>query len=222
MGMHADGLSRLPLLQEESDKDGQTAALFNIYQIGTLPVKPEVLRQETARDLKLSKVLTFMSQGWPEKLEPDLQHYFTRRSELSLEAGCLLWGIKVVVPPKLQKQVLVELHTSHPGIVKMKSLARTHVWWPGIDRDIESMVKQCSSCQSLRNKPPVMALHPWNWPAKPWQRIHINYAGPFFNKMFLIVVDAHSKWPEVVPVTSATSEKTITELRKMFATHGQL
>ena len=36
--------------------------------------------------------------------------------------------------------------------------------------------------------------------------------------MFLIVVDAHSKWPEVM--TTTTASKTIEELRKLFATHG--
>ena len=51
--------------------------------------------------------------------------------------------------------VLMELHTSHPEMVKMKSLARTHVWWPLIDRHIEQMVRNCQSCQSVRNRPPT-------------------------------------------------------------------
>ena len=38
--------------------------------------------------------------------------------------------------------------------------------------------------------------------------------------MFLIVVDAHSKWPEVISMTTATASRTIEELRKLFATHG--
>jgi transposase InsO family protein len=38
--------------------------------------------------------------------------------------------------------------------------------------------------------------------------------------MFLILVDAHSQWMEVCPVTSATSQVTIDRLRMIFATHG--
>ena len=38
--------------------------------------------------------------------------------------------------------------------------------------------------------------------------------------MFLLVIDAHSKWMEITVVASATSHSTIEELRKMFATHG--
>ena len=72
--------------------------------------------------------------------------------------GCLLCGMRVVVPISCQK-VLEELHTSHPGIVKMKFLAHIHVWWPSIDQHIEKMVQSCASCQSVQNKPATALLH---------------------------------------------------------------
>ena len=65
-----------------------------------------------------------------------------------------------------------------------------------------------------------MSLHPWSWPARPWQCIHLDFAGPFMGSMFMVVVDAHSKWLEVIPMTTTTTEKTITELRKLFAAYG--
>ncbi len=68
--------------------------------------------------------------------------------------------------------------------------------------------------------PAVAPLHPWLWPAKPWQRIHIDYAGPVEGKMMLVVVDAHSKWPEVISMTSSTSQATIRALRGLFASYG--
>ena len=46
----------------------------------------------------------------------------------TVEANCLLWGKKVIVPEKLQNAVLEELHTAHPGVVRIKSrIARVHV-----------------------------------------------------------------------------------------------
>ena len=128
--------------------------------------------------------------------------------------------MKVVVPQSCQKKVLEELHTSHPGIVKMKSLARIHVWWPSIDQHITNMVQNCTACQSERNKPATALLHPWSWPDRPWMRIHVDFAGPFQGAMFMIVVDAHSKWLEVIPMSSTTTEKTIAVLRNLFASYG--
>ena len=109
------------------------------------------------------------------------------------------------------------LHEAHPGIVRMKSLAWGYVWWPGIDQQIESRVKQCTACQSSRKEPPPSPLHPWAWPAKPWSRVHIDYAGPFQGRMFLLLIDAHSKWLDIY---SSTSSSTIESLRKSFATFG--
>ena len=82
------------------------------------------------------------------------------------------------------------------------------------------MVKSCTSCQSVKEAPPVAPLHPWIWPAKPWERIHVDFAGPYQNKMFLIVVDAHSKWPEVIQMASTSAEQTIIALPRLFATYG--
>ena len=53
-------------------------------------------------------------------LSPDDLKHFTSRVELSTEAGCLLWGMRVVIPAVCQAAVLRKLHASHPG---MKSLA---------------------------------------------------------------------------------------------------
>jgi len=83
---------------------------------------------------------------------------------------------------KWQKTVLAELHKDHPGIVQMKEVACSYVWWDRIDKDIETMVKSCKPCQTVRNAP----LHPWLWPTKPWQRLHLDFAGPFQGRMYLI------------------------------------
>ena len=73
------------------------------------------------------------------------------------------------------------------------------------------------SCQF---SPPRAPLHPWQWPTRPWVRLHINYAGPICGKMILIVVDVHSKWIETIPVHSATSTATVEKLRTLFAQFG--
>ena len=89
----------------------------------------------------------------------------------------------------------------------MKSLACSYVWWPGMDTDIVTTVQHCNTCQQQRSSPQRAPLHPWEWPSHPWSRVHIDHAGPFQWKLFLVLVDVHFKWIEVhiVPSTSAAS-----------------
>ena len=46
----------------------------------------------------------------------------------------------------------------------------------------------------LKHKQPSASLHPWSWPKQPWSRMHLDFAGPLFNHMYLVMVDAHTKW----------------------------
>ncbi|GBP19530.1 Uncharacterized protein K02A2.6 [Eumeta japonica] len=57
-------------------------------------------------------------------------------------------------------------------------------------------------------------------PKEPWSRIHIDYAGPYLNNYFLIVVDAYTKWLEVVPTASITAAATVNILKKIYTTFG--
>ena len=85
---------------------------------------------------------------------------------------------------------------------------------------MEQLAKSCLPCQCVKNAPSVAPLHPWLWPANPWQRIYVVFAGPVEKHMLMVVVDAHSKWSEVIGMTSTTSELTNQALRGLFAVHG--
>ena len=134
--------------------------------------------------------------------------YTSRKNELSVQDECVLWESRIIVPQTGNCTVLEELHDGHPGITTTKILARSFVWWPGIDKDVEEKVKGSQKCQEKQNAPAKAPLHPWEWPRLPWTHIHINYAGPFLGKMFLVVVDLYSKCLEIMIVPSATSQNT--------------
>ena len=218
---NADGLSRLPLsIIADAGTATSDSDVFNVGQIEALPVTAMQLRKVTRQDPILSKVVTFTRNGWPSIVPENLKPYWTRRNELTVEGDCLMWGIRVVVPAKLQEHVLQELHKEHPGASRMKALARSYLWWPGLDKCLEEKAKSCLSCQEVKNNPPVAPLHPWIWPTQPWKRVHIDFAGPFKSHMFLVVIDAHSKWPEVKMMQSTTSQRTIEVLRELFSSYG--
>ena len=131
-----------------------------------------------------------------------------------------MWGYRVIIPHRLREKLLDELHRDHPGVTRMKSVARGYMWWPGMDKAIEHIAKACQSCQSVKGNPPVVPLHPWAWPSRPWQRVHLDFAGPFQGAMFLVCVDAYSKWPEVRVMSKTTVSKTLDVLRQWFASPG--
>ena len=79
--------------------------------------------------------------------------YVARKLELTPQDDCVLWGTRVVIPKKLLAAILEELHKVHAGICRIKALARSYVWWPGLDREVEQLVKSCLQCQSVRNAP---------------------------------------------------------------------
>ena len=165
----------------------------------------------------------FTVRRWPASIKcapDDIKLLYSKRLELTTFNGCLLLGLRVVVPAQFQEPVLKLLHKEHPGMTRMKSLARLHVWWPSITTDIEQTVQSCTNCAVMSRDPQKVPLHSWDFPRKPWQRLHLDYAVYFKGKMWLILIDAYSKWPEVHEMFETTSKTTIQQLRKIFAVQG--
>ena len=216
---NADALSRLPLPVEPAIVKQPPELVLLADHLANSPVTADQIRLATRKDPQLSPIVQFVQQGWPSS-SAEHSSFFDKRHELSLYEGCLLWGSRVVVPTVCREAVLTELHEGHPGISRMKSLARMYVWWPGISNDIASTVRHCLECQQQQPTPAVAPLHPWSWPTRPWARLHLDYAGPFQGKMILVLIDAHSKWIEAVSTPQATSQAVMEELRPLFAKFG--
>ena len=216
---NADGLSRLPGTTRRAADHGEEAVdVFYASVMAQLPVSAKQIETTTRQDPVLSQVLHNVLHGWPDRCTAaDLQPFFNRQKELTSTAGCILWGNRVVIPALHRLDIVEELHEGHPGIVRMKALARSHVYWPGIDAELENKVRSCNGCQRTQQQPATAPLHLWMWPERPWHRIHIDFVGPLRGFMWLVIVDAHSKWPEVLPFRSTTATATVNSLRTVFA-----
>ena len=76
-----------------------------------------------------------------------------------------------------------------------------------------------ANCVEVHRKVPPTHVKYSTTTTTPWLRIHMDFAGPYYGKMFLIVVDAYSKWLEVAMMKEATSLATVNKLRQI---HHQL
>ena len=143
---NADGLSRLPVGPDrgfDTHKINVTE-LLQVENLEELPVKASDLATETNKDPILKQVKQFTLKGWPAQVtQKALQPYACHKNELIIQNGCILYGIRVVIPSKFQTRMLQILHETHPGKVRMKSLARSHMWWP-LDEHIESISDSCA------------------------------------------------------------------------------
>jgi len=215
---NADAMSRLPLDCHRIHCN--QLSLFYVQHFDNLPVTFSGVGEETRKDTTLSKVLQYAQKGWPNgNTDQDVEPFYQCQTELSINEGCLLRGSRLIIPQRIRNLILEELHQGHVGMTKMKQTARNYVWWPDLDRDIERMSQACEKCNSVQNKPSSITHH-WAPAEVPWQRVHLDFAGPLDGQMFLLAVDAHSKWPEIFAMNSTTSSATITTLRSLFARLG--
>ena len=132
--------------------DGSTALTF------------QKIEEESRKDPIIRSVIKKVQSenGWVDKPTPDESVFFSRREELGAQGAALMLGSRVAIPSALRTEALQVLHAVHQGMTKTKALARSYVWWPGMDKDIEEMVKNCQNCRLNRKMPAESRVHPLN------------------------------------------------------------
>ncbi|PIC32480.1 hypothetical protein B9Z55_012795 [Caenorhabditis nigoni] len=187
-----------------------------------LPITATTIQKATHSDPITAAVIQYVQQGnWPkfDKSSP-IFPFYSRRESLSIANGTLMFGHRIVIPAQLRQRVRTTLHKAHPGQERMKQLARSYVYWPQIDLEIESLVRNCQDCQAAAKNPVKTTLQPWPTASIPLERIHIDYAGSIDGIYYLVFVDAFSKWPEILPTRTITASRTIELLTPIFARYG--
>ena len=205
---------------EEMEDDVDSVCLVRTISRQINPDNPLLVVRETAKDPILSQLMRFVKEGWPHAFSEELKDFKKLENSLSTENGCVFYGIRVIIPSTLRNHILKLLHLGHFGMQRMKQLARSTVYWPRIDFDIENLCRKCTSCGQFQNKPDKPSIHPWMMPEKPWSRLHLDHAINFLGRNWLVLVDAYSKYPCIHPTTSTSSKSTTAILEQEFAHFG--
>ena len=131
---NADTLSRLPIAADQQVQQNCCLTLkldlIHSVQLEQFPLDTADIAKATKSDTILSQVYHFIQDGWPKckfDIVKVLYSYYVRRLQLTVQSGCILNGLQVVILSNLRKAVMTVLHEAHPWIVKMKSVAQMYI-----------------------------------------------------------------------------------------------
>ncbi|UYV66679.1 K02A2.6-like, partial [Cordylochernes scorpioides] len=212
----ADFLSRFPN-PEKGEKEEEMGEILLIENSILDYVLVSYKTQEDPTLRKLYKLVKY--DRYDVDSEVDIKPYNRIKNEITIVRNCLFFGNRMIIPDSLREYVLKIIHENHIGVNKMKTLARSSVYWPGMDEQIEKLSKSCSTCMENTSKLPKQEFTEWTPPNKVWKRIHLDYFY-FAGKTFLILVDAHSNWIECQMVPNTSAGFCIDFLRECLARYG--
>jgi len=166
------------------------------------------------------KLKLYIQNSWPNDLEAEFQYFYKIKDELSIKDELIYKNHRLVIPNEMIPLILSHLHESHLGIEATKRLAREHYFWPTMNKDIEIKVKSCVYCSKYKTK----SLNKnekcsWPFPRSPWERVHIDFF-QLHGFYFLVVVDAFSKYPDVIITKNMSTQTVKHELQKIFSRFG--
>ena len=147
------------------------------------------LQQRRQWDPILLMVHRLTLNGWPDRqghVPRAARFYWSFWDELSINGDLLTKGEQVVIPPSCRDNIMADLHGSHAHINKAMDLARTCVYWPGMEADVTDYIKWCLTCIECSNLP-VEMLQPHKVPPGPWVKIGVDFFQDHLGKKHLIV-----------------------------------
>ena len=115
---NADVLSRLPMSVETAEPKDLPELVLLLEHLDDSPVTATQIEHWTRRHSSLALLVQALQQGWPEESLPELEPFQSKRSELSLFRGCVLWGSRVIVPERGRRAILEQLYVGHLGMSK--------------------------------------------------------------------------------------------------------
>ena len=150
------------------------------------------IKQLQEQDEVCQQLTTYCRNGWPSKtsIPGNLKPYLSISGEITVLDGLLMRGSRIIIPSPLRPTILEKLLTGHQGISKCREKARCSVWWPGLSKQLETLINNCTKCSKFQNQPaePLMPSAP---PSLPWQKVATDLF-KWKGSTYLLVVDYFS------------------------------
>ena len=174
----ADALSRAPLTRDLTKAEKQLNEDMSLYVANIIECLPtterrlDEIRLQQDEDEVCRKLKEYCIEGWPDKsqLTTPLKPYWQYRGEITLLHNLLMKDSRVIIPSALRLEVLDKIHTGHQGIQKCRKRAKDGVWWPGLSKQLEDLVRECTTCGKARKNHPESMI-PSRVPDRPWQKV---------------------------------------------------
>ena len=108
----------------------------------------ETIKEQEEQDEVCQQIKVYCEKGWPERqaLPGTVKPYYPVSAEICIEGGLLMRGSRIIIPESMRRNTLDKVHTGHEGISKCRERARQSVWWPGLSKQLEELVKSCPDC----------------------------------------------------------------------------
>ena len=223
----ADYLSRHAFSASKDDENNSKYREQVVCTLVTHSVPKALTLQEvqmaTEKDPSLQLLIPMIISGdvAQVKSNPETKMFSQVFPELCMAQGVIMRGNQIVIPSSIQSRVLDICHEAHLGIVKSKQLLRSKVWFHGIDKLMEKKIAGCIPCQAAITVHQRNPLQITTMPERPWQRIAVDFCGPFpTGEYALVTIDEASRYPDVEIISSTSARDTMFALEKIFATHG--
>lgn len=216
----ADYLSRNHLETGNSEEDREFTKAVLSLSMGSK--REAQFRIETGRDEVLKRISDYCLTGWPSdrtKIPECARQYFRMRNDICLQDGILFFEDRIVVPESLRLVVIKLLHESHMGINKSQRRARELFYWPSMNVEIESEVRECSRCNKYAKSVTKEPLIPHEIPKFPFVEVACDIC-EYESKNFLVMMDYYSKWVEFKAMKNKSSQEVIRIWSEVFSGLG--
>ena len=218
----ADALSRICTPTEKEKEEEERKFEINFISNITSPINISLIKSATEKDPTLNRLKQMIMEGWPEyrkQCPQELWDFWYFRCDLAIEDGMILKSNRIVIPEELRRQVLEALHTGHQGETKCILLASQSVYWPGINKEIISMVKDCYQCNKFQPAQPKLPIMQPDLPTRPWEKLGTDIF-EFNGLKYLMIVDYFSRFPVIRHLKDMTAETVSKKFSKVFAEYG--